>query len=152
MDARPRGRGAADLRRARHRVRAVQPARQGLPHRHRRHRPPSSPTATSARTIPRFTAENRAANQALRRSRRDLAAAKDATPGQVALAWLLAQQPWIVPDPRHPPQLERLEENAAATRSALSADEVADLDTLAAARIGVHGNRYNDLHMGLIGR
>jgi aryl-alcohol dehydrogenase-like predicted oxidoreductase len=75
---------------------------------------------------------------------------KGATPGQVALAWLLAQHPWIVPIPgtrRH----DRLEENAAATQVALSADEVADLDATA-ARLGVHGNRYNDLHMNLVGR
>ena len=48
-------------------------------------------------TIPRFTPENRAANQALLQHVAELAAAKDATPGQIALAWLLAQQPWIVP-------------------------------------------------------
>ena len=79
-----------------------------------------------------------------------LAAAKGATPGQVALAWLLAQQPWIVPIPGTR-RRERLEENAAATTVALSADEVADLNAVA-SRIGVQGNRYNDTHMGLVGR
>ena len=101
-------------------------------------------------TIPRFTTENRAANQALVAHVARLAAAKDATPGQVALAWLLAQHSWIAPIPGTR-RRERLAENAAATRVALSADEIADLNT-AAARIGVHGNRYNDLHMGLVGR
>ena len=101
-------------------------------------------------TIPRFTAENRAANQALVDDVAELAASKGATPGQIALAWLLAQQPWIVPIPGTR-RRERLEENAAATNVALSADEVADLDAVA-TRIGVQGNRYNDQHMGLVGR
>ncbi|CAH0185604.1 MULTISPECIES: aldo/keto reductase [unclassified Arthrobacter] len=101
-------------------------------------------------TIPRFTAENRAANQALVDHVAGLAGAKGATPGQVALAWLLAQQPWIVPIPGTR-RRGRLEENAAATAVALSADEVADLNAVA-RRIGVQGNRYNDLHMGLVGR
>lgn len=101
-------------------------------------------------TIPRFTAENRAANQALVDHVAELAASKGATPGQIALAWLLAQQPWIVPIPGTR-RRERLEENTAATNVALSADEVADLDAVA-SRIGVQGNRYNDQHMGLVGR
>jgi len=79
-----------------------------------------------------------------------LAQAKDATPGQVALAWLLAQHRQIVPIPGTR-RRERLEENAAATQVALAADEVADLNN-APARIGVHGNRYNDHHMSLVGR
>jgi aryl-alcohol dehydrogenase-like predicted oxidoreductase len=101
-------------------------------------------------TIPRFTAENRAANQALVNHVAGLAATKGATPGQIALAWLLAQQPWIVPIPGTR-RRERLEANAAATTIGLSADEVADLDAVA-SRIGVQGNRYNDHHMGLVGR
>ncbi|MGH3158540.1 MAG: aldo/keto reductase [Streptosporangiaceae bacterium] len=101
-------------------------------------------------TIPRFTAPNRAANQALVEQVARLAQVKGMTPGQVALAWLLAQQRWIVPIPGTR-RCERLEENAAATQTALSADEVADLDAIA-ARIGVHGARYNDLHMSLVGR
>jgi len=101
-------------------------------------------------TIPRFTAENRAANQALVDHVRTLARTKGATPGQVSLAWLLAQQPWVVPIPGTR-RLERVEENAAATAVALSADERADLDDLA-ARVGVHGNRYNEHHLGLVGR
>jgi aryl-alcohol dehydrogenase-like predicted oxidoreductase len=101
-------------------------------------------------TIPRFTAENRAANQVLVDHVARLAAAKDATPGQIALAWLLAQQPWIAPIPGTR-RRERLAENAGATQMALSADEVADLNTTA-ARIGVHGNRYNDAQMSMVGR
>jgi len=101
-------------------------------------------------TIPRFSEPNRAANQALVEHVTALAKGRDATPGQVALAWLLAQHRQIVPIPGTR-RRERLEENAAATRVALSADEIADLNTTA-ARIGVHGNRYNDLHMGLVDR
>jgi aryl-alcohol dehydrogenase-like predicted oxidoreductase len=101
-------------------------------------------------TIPRFTADNRDANQALLDQVRALADAKNATPGQVALAWLLAQHPWIVPIPGTR-RAERIAENTAATRLALSADEKAGLDSLA-ERIGVQGNRYNDHHMALLDR
>ena len=101
-------------------------------------------------TIPRFTTDNRATNQALVDHVARLAHAKNATPGQIALAWLLAQHPWIVPIPGTR-RLERVEENAAATGVPLSADELADLDELA-ARIGVQGNRYNEQHMSLVGR
>ena len=101
-------------------------------------------------TIPRFTADNRDANQALLDKVRALAAAHDATPGQVALAWLLAQQPWIVPIPGTR-RAERIAENAAATQLALSADDIAKLNTLAESA-GVQGNRYNDHHMALVGR
>jgi aryl-alcohol dehydrogenase-like predicted oxidoreductase len=101
-------------------------------------------------TIPRFTAPNRAANQALVEHVTALARARGATPGQVALAWLLAQHRQVVPIPGTR-RRERLAENAAATEVALSADEVADLNGTA-ARIGVHGNRYNEQHMSLVGR
>jgi aryl-alcohol dehydrogenase-like predicted oxidoreductase len=101
-------------------------------------------------TIPRFTEDNRATNQTIVDHIQALAATKDATPGQIALAWLLAQQPWIVPIPGTR-RYERLQENAGATTVALSADEVADLDNLA-TRIGVIGNRYNEQGMNLVGR
>jgi aryl-alcohol dehydrogenase-like predicted oxidoreductase len=100
-------------------------------------------------TIPRFTPENRTTNQAIVEHVRSLAAAKGVTPGQVALAWLLAQQPWIVPIPGTR-RLERVEENAAATGVPLSADEVADLNALT-ARLGVHGDRYNETGMAMVG-
>lgn len=101
-------------------------------------------------TIPRFTAENRAANQALVAQVAALAAAKEATPGQIALAWLLAQQPWIVPIPGTR-RTARIAENAGSTAVALSADEVADLSTLA-TRIGVSGDRYNPQQMAFVDR
>ncbi|MDA4893077.1 aldo/keto reductase [Streptomyces sp. MS2A] len=100
--------------------------------------------------VPRFEAENLAANQALVDHVRRMAEAKDATPGQVALAWLLAQQPWIVPIPGTR-RTARIRENAAATQVALSADERADLDALV-RRIGVHGDRYNAEHMAYVNR
>jgi aryl-alcohol dehydrogenase-like predicted oxidoreductase len=101
-------------------------------------------------TIPRFSEENRGANQALVDHVTDLARIKESTPGQIALAWLLAQQPWIVPIPGTR-RIERVRENAAATQVALSSDEVADLDAVA-SRVGVSGDRYNETHMALVGR
>ena len=111
--ARAGGGGAADARGARHRLRAVQPARQGLPDgQDRRERRRSSRT-DFRNIVPRFTPEARKANQALvellARSRR----ARSATPAQIALAWLLAQKPWIVPIPGTT-KLHRLEENLGA--------------------------------------
>ncbi|WP_425838665.1 aldo/keto reductase [Streptomyces fractus] len=100
--------------------------------------------------VPRFEAQNLAANQALVDHVRRLAEGKGATPGQVALAWLLAQQPWIVPIPGTR-RTARIQENNAATALALSADEVADLDGLA-QQVGVRGDRYNAQHMGYVNR
>ncbi|CAN5194879.1 aldo/keto reductase [soil metagenome] len=100
-------------------------------------------------TLPRFAAENIGANEALVTCVRALAEAKQSTPGQIALAWLLAQQPWIVPIPGTR-RRGRVDENAGSTQVALSADEVADLDGLA-ARVGVQGNRYNDAGMAMVG-
>jgi aryl-alcohol dehydrogenase-like predicted oxidoreductase len=102
------------------------------------------------RRVPRFEAENLAANQALIEWVRQLATAKGATAGQVALAWLLAQQPWIVPIPCTR-RLPRVKENAGATSVALSADERAELDHLT-EEVGVAGNRYNDAMLGMVGR
>jgi aryl-alcohol dehydrogenase-like predicted oxidoreductase len=100
--------------------------------------------------VPRFEAENLAANEALVERVRALAAAKGASPGQVALAWLLAQQPWIVPIPGTR-RLTRVQENAESTTVALSADERAELDRLA-DEVGVAGNRYNPAGMAMVGR
>lgn len=99
--------------------------------------------------VPRFEADNLAANHALVEHVRALGDRVGATPGQVALAWLLAQQPWVVPIPGTR-RIERVEENAGATAVALSADDVADLDALA-ERVGVAGNRYNDAGMAMVG-
>lgn len=100
-------------------------------------------------TIPRFAADNINANEALVSHVRGLAETKDSSPGQIALAWLLAQHPWIVPIPGTRSRA-RVDENAGATAVALSADEIADLDTLA-SRIGVQGDRYNPAGMAMVG-
>ncbi|MGN6162662.1 MAG: aldo/keto reductase [Marmoricola sp.] len=100
--------------------------------------------------VPRFEAENLAANQALVDHVKGLAEAKGVTPGQIALAWLLAQRPWIAPIPGTR-RTARIQENAEATQVGLSADERADLDALA-QRVGVHGDRYNAEHMGYVNR
>ena len=99
--------------------------------------------------VPRFTAENLDANTAIVEQVRALATSKDATAGQIALAWLLAQQPWIVPIPGTR-RIARVEENIGAAQVVLSADEIADLDDLA-VRVGVHGSRYDDAGMSMVG-
>nr|WP_296765321.1 aldo/keto reductase [Rhodococcus sp. (in: high G+C Gram-positive bacteria)] len=101
-------------------------------------------------TIPRFSEANRTANQALVDHVRALADSKNATPGQIALAWLLAQHSSVVPIPGSR-RIARITENAAATEVALSADELADLDGLA-TRHGVHGDRYGEKNMSLVDR
>lgn len=80
---------------------------------------------------------------------RTLAAARGATPGQVALAWLLAQQPWIVPIPGTR-RRERVDENVDAASIALSAADVADLDALV-ERIPVTGARYDEAGLKRVG-
>jgi aryl-alcohol dehydrogenase-like predicted oxidoreductase len=90
--------------------------------------------------IPRFSADNRRANQALVDLLGTIATAKAATPAQVAIGWLLAQAPSIVPIPGTR-RISRLEENLAAADLDLTAHDVAEIDT-AAAEIDVQGERY----------
>jgi aryl-alcohol dehydrogenase-like predicted oxidoreductase len=91
-------------------------------------------------TIPRFTPEARKANQALVDLLGTIAAGKNATPAQIALAWLLAQKPWIVPIPGTR-RLERLEENIGAVDLKLTPDDLREIET-AASQIPVQGARY----------
>lgn len=91
-------------------------------------------------TIPRFTPEARKANQALVDLLGTIAERKKATPAQIALAWLLAQKPWIVPIPGTR-KLERLEENIGAAAVALTADDLREIES-AASQIAVRGARY----------
>jgi aryl-alcohol dehydrogenase-like predicted oxidoreductase len=93
-------------------------------------------------TIPRFTPEALQHNQAMVDLLASIAQRKGATPGQIALAWLLAQKPWIVPIPGTR-KLHRLEENIGAADVELSADELAEIEG-AASKIEVHGGRYNE--------
>ncbi len=91
-------------------------------------------------SLPRFTPEARKANQALVDLLGQVAQAKGATPAQVALAWLLAQKPWIVPIPGTT-RLQRLDENLGAAALHLTAEDLAGIDA-AASRITVQGARY----------
>ena len=100
--------------------------------------------------VPRFTAENRKANLAFVEWLKTFADRKTATPAQVALAWLLAQKPWIVPIPGTK-RLERLEENLSGASVQLNADELREIDR-AAAQIEVHGARYPEHLQKLVGR
>jgi aryl-alcohol dehydrogenase-like predicted oxidoreductase len=98
-------------------------------------------------TIPRFTQENRTANQALVDLIGRVAGTHNATPAQVALAWLLAQRPSLVPIPGTR-RLQRIEENIGATRLDLAGADLAQLDE-AATRIGASGDRYNEAMQSL---
>ena len=90
--------------------------------------------------LPRFTPEARKANQAVVDLLGSIAAKKEATPAQIALAWLLAKQPWIVPIPGTT-KLHRLEENMAAVTLELTAEDMREIEG-AAAKIPVQGERY----------
>jgi len=100
--------------------------------------------------VPRFTEENRKANVAFVEWLKTFAAHKNATPAQIALAWLLAQKPWIVPIPgttkRH-----RLEENLGAANMPLTAEDLREIDR-AASQIEVHGERYPEALLKMVGR
>jgi aryl-alcohol dehydrogenase-like predicted oxidoreductase len=102
------------------------------------------------RTVPRFDPENRKANQALVDLLGRFAAEKGATPAQLALAWLLARKPWIVPIPGTT-KLHRLEENLGAAAVTLSPDDVRAIED-ASARIEIRGARYPEFHERLTGR
>ncbi|KAB7729388.1 aldo/keto reductase [Rudanella paleaurantiibacter] len=93
-------------------------------------------------TIPRFTEENRTANQALVELLGKIAHQKEATPAQIALAWLLAQKPWIVPIPGTT-KVHRLEENLEAVQVDLTADDLNQIET-AASHINIQGARYSE--------
>ncbi len=100
--------------------------------------------------VPRFTEENRKANVAFVEWLKTFAARKNATPAQIALAWLLAQKPWIVPIPgttkRH-----RLDENLDAANIQLRAADLREIDR-AASQIEVHGARYPEALLKMVGR
>jgi aryl-alcohol dehydrogenase-like predicted oxidoreductase len=100
--------------------------------------------------VPRFTAENRKANQSLVELLSRFAQEKKATPAQVALAWLLARKPWIVPIPGTT-KVHRLEENLGALNVELSPDDLHDLE-VATSKIPVQGARYTEELQKLVGR
>lgn len=100
--------------------------------------------------VPRFTAENRKANQALVNSLSKFAQHKKATPAQIALAWVLAQKPWMVPIPGTT-KVHRLEENLAAAAVELTPDDLREIDS-AASDIKVQGARYPEHLEQMTGR
>ena len=100
--------------------------------------------------VPRFTPENRKANQALVDLLGRIAQRKKATPAQIALAWLLAQKPWIVPIPGTT-KLHRLEENIGAANVELTPGELREMET-AASKIAVQGARYPEELQKMVGR
>jgi len=101
-------------------------------------------------SLPRFTAEALKANQALVELLGKISAEKNATPAQIALAWLLAQKPWIVPIPGTT-KLDRLDENNGAASIELTSDDLREIDS-AAAKITVEGARYPEKLEQLTGR
>jgi aryl-alcohol dehydrogenase-like predicted oxidoreductase len=101
-------------------------------------------------TVPRFTPEARKANQAVVEQVAQIASAKGVTPAQIALAWLLARKPWIVPIPGTT-KLHRLEENVGAADVELGVDEVEEIERAVAA-VPVQGGRYTAERQKLVGR
>jgi len=100
--------------------------------------------------VPRFTPEARKANQGLVDLLGEIAARKEATPAQIALAWLLAQKPWIVPIPGTT-KLHRLEENIGAASVELMPDDLREIES-ALSTVEVHGDRYPERLEQLTGR
>jgi aryl-alcohol dehydrogenase-like predicted oxidoreductase len=101
-------------------------------------------------TVPRFAPEARKANRALVDLLGSIAERKNATPAQIALAWLLAQKPWIVPIPGTT-KLHRLQENVAAAAVELTESDLHDLES-AASQITVQGDRYSEVSQRMIDR
>jgi aryl-alcohol dehydrogenase-like predicted oxidoreductase len=101
-------------------------------------------------TVPRFTPENRKANQAIVDVLARIAERKKATPAQIALAWLLAQKPWIVPIPGTK-RMERMEENIGAASVELTPDDLRDIEN-AASTIAIKGARYAEPQERMIDR
>ena len=107
-------------------------------------------TSDFRNVVPRFSQENRKANLAFVEWLTKFAERKQATPAQIALAWLLAQKPWIVPIPGTTKQ-HRLEENIGATAIELTTDDLREIDRVA-AQITVHGDRYPEHLEQMTGR
>lgn len=101
-------------------------------------------------TVPRLSPENRKANKVFVELLEQMAARKDATAAQVALVWLLAQKPWIVPIPGTT-KLHRLEENIGGASIVLAAEELAEIET-AASKMKVAGERYSEGSAKMIDR
>ncbi|HEY0730676.1 MAG TPA: aldo/keto reductase, partial [Pyrinomonadaceae bacterium] len=107
-------------------------------------------TSDMRNRLPRFTPEARKANQALIDLLQSIGERKDATPAQIALAWLLAQKPWIVPIPGTT-KLSRLEENIGAASVELTSQDLSEIES-AASKITVQGERYPESMERMTGR
>ncbi|ATP55147.1 aldo/keto reductase [Pedobacter ginsengisoli] len=101
-------------------------------------------------SVPRFTEENRKVNQALVNLLGSIATKQDATPAQIALAWLLARKPWIVPIPGTT-KVHRLKENLGAAQVQLSGSELIEIETIL-SKIEIQGHRYPEQSQKMIGR
>lgn len=108
------------------------------------------PVADLRATFPRFTPEAMTANRPLIDRLSNVARRRQATPAQIALAWLLAQKPWIVPIPGTR-RLERMDENLGALAVELTAEDLGELDA-AFAKDAIHGARLPEVHLSLIDR
>ena len=128
----------------------VQPAGQGLPHGQdrREHRPSTAPTSATPSPASRPRPGRRIRPWSTCSAR--IAERKEATPAQIALAWLLAQKPWIVPIPGTT-KLHRLEENLGAADVELTADDLREIEA-AASKITVQGARYPEHLEQMTGR
>lgn len=100
--------------------------------------------------LPRFSEENRKANQALVDVIKGIATEKNATPAQIALAWLMAQKPWIAPIPGTT-KLHRLQENIGAAAVTMTANDLQEIDT-ATSKIAIHGARYPQQMQKTVGK
>ena len=129
----------ADARGTRHRLRPVQSAWERLPHRQDRRDHDIRQLGLPIQRATLHGGESQGQSGA-RRSAAVMAQRKQATPGQIALAWLLAQKPWIVPIPGTT-KLHRLEENIKAADVELTAEDLADIES-AASQITIQGARY----------
>ena len=101
-------------------------------------------------TVPRFSEENRKENQALVSLLQNLASKSQVTPAQIALAWLLAQKPWIVPIPGTT-KIHRLQENVGAAQISLSTAELDEINE-ALSKIALHGARYSENAQKMVNR
>ena len=137
------------LRGARDRLRPLQPARQGLPD----GTIDENTTFESGdfrNTVPRFDPERASGEPGFVDLLGEIAERKGATPAQVALAWLLAQRPWIVPIPGTTKE-HRLEENIAAAEVELTADDLREIDE-AESSLTAEGERYSEANQRMIDR
>ena len=143
MDKRTLGSsGLGGVRGTGDRLRAVQSARQRLPHRHHHRRKHFRRRQRHPQHHPPVRARSAQAQRAVVDLLAGIAQRKGATPGQIALAWLLARKPWIVPF-LGTRKLHRLEENIGAAAVELTAAELAEIEE-AASKIQVAGGRYNE--------